>query len=120
MQQSLLSKRELIGFKIRINLRKQKHYILKDPISGELQKDPAKLGEFVEFLPGCLNPELTEAQRKDGETMAQRFLPDHGEIAPLSTCDMTSDDLAVNCPVYYHFYPSQETLRKLCLRMVQV
>ena len=33
---------------------------------------------------------------------------------------MTPDDLAVNWPVYYHFYPSPETLRRLILRMAQV
>ena len=33
---------------------------------------------------------------------------------------MTPDDLAVNWPVYYVFYPSPETLRKLILRMAQV
>ena len=33
---------------------------------------------------------------------------------------MNADDLAVNWPVYYCFYPSLETLRKLSLRMVQI
>ena len=76
MQQAELSKRELIGFKIRINLRKQKHYILKDPATGELQKEASKLGPLVECLPPCLNPDLTEAQRRDPTAVGQRFLSD--------------------------------------------
>ena len=39
-----LSKKELIGFKIRINLRKQLHFQLRDTQTDELQKDAAKLG----------------------------------------------------------------------------
>ena len=76
MQQADLSKRELMGFKIRINLRNQKHYILKDPTTGELQKDATKLGPIVECLPACLNPELTEAQRRDPTVAGQRYLSD--------------------------------------------
>ena len=52
--------------------------------------------------------------------MATRFLEEVDEMFQLNECEMTADQLAGNWPVYYHFYPSQETLRKLILRMVQI
>lgn len=55
-----LNKKEMIGFRIRINLRKYHVYSLKDE-NGDLQKEAAMLGDQVECLPPCLNPDLTEA-----------------------------------------------------------
>ena len=75
-----LTKKELIGFKIRINLRKQRQYHLRDPQTGELVKDPTKLGVLVEYLPPCLNPDLTEAQRRDPALMGQRYLSDVDDL----------------------------------------
>lgn len=105
-----------MGFKIRINLRKQKHYQLRDLTTGELQKDQAKLGPIVELLPPCLTPELTEAQRRDSTAMSTRYLEDADIMMQLDH-EMTSDDLATNWPVYYPFFPSPETMRRLILRM---
>ena len=113
-----MSKKEMIGFRIRINLRKVNTYKLKDEHGQELQKDPEKLGPAVENLPACLNPEITESQRR--ENAGQRYLPDIDVMFKIDEKEMTAEDLALNWPVYYSFYPSQDTLRKLCLRMVQV
>jgi len=55
-----LNKKEIMGFRIRLNLRKQNVYSLKDE-NGDLEKDPNNLGVHVECLPPCLNPEMTEA-----------------------------------------------------------
>jgi hypothetical protein len=81
-----------------------------------LQKDPEMLGPAVEVLPPCLNPEMTEATRR--ENASQRYLPDNDVMFKIDEKEMTAEDLALNWPVYYSFYPSQDTFRKLCLRMV--
>ena len=51
------SKAHMLGFKLRMGIRKENHYVLRKPCCG-LQLDPKLLGPKIDFLINCLDPDI--------------------------------------------------------------
>ena len=111
---------ERVGYRLRVGMRKGRQYALRDPKTDELVTDPDLLGERMTCLIPCLDPSTNQADRNDVEIMSERYL-NTPEIEAMSMYhDVSSNFLAENFPVYYSFYPSDEVMRKLIVKMIQV
>ena len=67
----------------------------------------------------CLDPDLDTKQRKDKDLMGIRFLETDDPVFD-PDLKLTSEFLGNNYPVEYKFYPSEEVLKKLIIRMSSV
>jgi len=71
-------------------------------------------------LPPCLMPDIPESQKNDSEVMSCRYLDIEEEIQKINHEIMTSNYIAENLPIIFVFYPSEEVLKNLILRMIQI
>ena len=108
------SAKEKLGFRIRISLRKKHDYSLEDS-SGSLIMNPDLLGNRMPVIIPCLDPNLSENKRKDSNLMATKYKIGHNDY--FDDLDITPDYMATHYPVFYDFYPSDEVLKKLIMRM---
>lgn len=95
-------------------MRKQHIYQLEDS-SGNLNLNPDQLGNRVSVIIPCLDPNLSESKKKDTNLMATKYKIGHNDNFDLP--DIDADYLATHYPVVYDFYPSEEVLKKLVMRM---
>lgn len=65
---------EKIGYRLRIGMRKGCQYRMSDPKTDELITDPDLLGERINHILPCLDPNLIQSDRNDIEIMAERYL----------------------------------------------
>jgi len=111
---------EKVGYRLRVGMIKGAQYVLRDPKTDDLITDPDALGERMTYLLPCLDPSTKPADRNDVEIMSERYL-NTPEIEKMDMYnDVSSNFLAENFPVYYSFYPSDEIMRKLIVKMIQV
>lgn len=74
------------------------------------------MGKHIDFLPACLNPDASEAERKSN----QRYVTNQLEMELLKSDEITLDTIANNYPFIVHFYPTEDTLAKLIKRSTQI
>ena len=86
--------------------KKARGYKLRND-RGELNDDPADLGQPVYFLPPCLDPDCTGSQKQDPTLMEQRYVHGKFELAYLENeeKDLRATDVLSDYPVFLHFYP---------------
>ena len=82
--------------------------------------DPEKLGDKVNCFCPALDPDLSEKDRQDPAIIKKRYDLLDETIQMLTDESITADELARNYIIYYNFYPTQDLMKKLIMRMTQV
>ena len=102
--------------------RKRKAYSLFESVKvngSVIETNPEKLGSEVSCILPCLDPDLDSKARKNKDLMGIRFLEQDDPVFD-KDLKVTSEFLGNNYPVEYKFYPSEEVMKKLIIRMSSV
>lgn len=106
-----MSVNENIGLKMTISNRKQTQ-IFKLKVPTEEDPEP-KLGEVIDRLPPCLDPNNSKDDKFSKEIMGKRYFE-------ANLIGINPFDLAHKIPLQVMFLPSEEVLKKLIKRTMQV
>lgn len=114
-----LSPAQLKGLEMRKTYQVQKDVQLYDIYSEEYNYDVDTLGEKIESIIPCLDPETPDYAKTQFEVVSQRININDPLLVKLSS-SMSSQDLAMFDPHFWPFIPSPEIQEKLFMRMASV